>query len=537
MNHRYKLSRSGLYLLFLLVFFLQSCVKKEDFEFDKIAATTWTPDIAVPLVNSQLSIYDLVGPSDSGTVSIGSDSLVSLVYKGNIYSIYGYEFLPLVNQQDQQISSLNSADSTTLYNLSTVNKVINAVYPFSVANGEQLDSITLRLGTLIFHFQSFVPHSGTLHISIPAATFNGTPFSKDIPFSILGGIPVLALDSFDMAGYDVDFSSTGATNTLPINYTVTFNNSGTGQACTNLNFSIRTDFSNMRIARAFGNFGQRSLTVNVDSSRISIFNNSLGGTVYFDDPKMTFLISNSFGMPIDAHLTSLYSIQSSGPNIPVTGNIPDPLPINVPASIGQTANSSFFLDKNNSNIQTVVNAQPRYIGYTVNATSNLPASSYNFVEDSSRFKVDLDVDLPLKGYALGLTVQDTTDFSFDNIKEVQSAVFRINITNGFPASAYTQIYFTDSVYQPLDSMLINPQDLVIESALVDGAGLVIQPLHKMHDEPFNRTRLEHLFNAKKLLIRAVINTKDSPLQHVRIYSTYRLDVKIGVRALLSIQPQ
>ena len=104
----------------------------------------------------------------------------------------------------------------------------------------------------------------------------------------------------------------------------------------------------------------------------------------------------------------------------------------------------------------------------------------------------------MKGYTQGFTLQDTTPFSLENIEQVQSAVFRINVTNGFPASAFTQVYFTDSLYNQLDSLISDPADLLVESGQLDLNGVVIA-------------------------------------QHVQIYSTYKIEVRVGVRAQLSFQ--
>jgi len=145
------------------------------------------------------------------------------------------------------------------------------------------------------------------------------------------------------------------------------------------------------------------------------------------------------------------------------------------------------------------------------------------------------IDFPLRGYASGFLISDTVEFELQNIEGIDSATFRINVDNGFPASAYTQIYFADSNYVVLDSMLINPSALLVESAQVDANGKVTQPTHKMIDEPFSKLRLNHLFTAKKLLIVSVIDTKDAPNSLIEIYDYYKMDVKIGVRASYNLK--
>ncbi|HRH66653.1 MAG TPA: hypothetical protein PLU53_10185 [Bacteroidia bacterium] len=526
---------STVFLLVLCAGFFQGCIKNEDFQYEKIAVTTWDPDVAVPLIHSDLSIYDIIGRTDSGTISIDDSNKVSLIYKGNIYSVFGYEFLPLINQTYPQTILLTSVDSTQLAQNGTFSKSVTTTFPFSVSNNESLDSVTLRLGTLIVSINSMIPYDGSLNISIPDAVKDGIPFSMDVPFSINSGLPVLAIDSATLEGYHVNLKQGGNANQLKIIYTPTFTfNSSNIQPAVNKQFNIQSIFSDLHVAQAFGNFGQRPLSISVDSSKIRVFNNQISGNVFFDDPKVKFIISNSYGMPIEAHVNSLFAILADGSTPTITG-YPDPIPISVPLNIGQTVQTSFELNQSNSNVKTVINQQPRYISYNVNSNTNVPPGSYNFLEDSSRFKVDVEVNLPLKGYTEGFTLRDTTPFTLENIEQVQSAVFRINVINGFPANAKTQVFFTDSAYAIIDSMLTDANELIVESGPLDNNGVVIAPVHKRRDEPFNRTRMENVFKAKYLIIESTVDTKDSPLTHIQIYSTYKIDVRVGVRAQLSFQ--
>jgi hypothetical protein len=512
---------------------LQSCINKDDFDFDKIAETAWNPNVSLPLVHSALSIKDVLHLADTGAVVIDNTNFVTVVYKGNIYSVYGYEFLPLIDQADNQNINLTLAQISTLAISDTVSTDRNIVYPFGVANAEHIDSMLLSHGTFNINVSSVIRHSGVLTVTLPTATLNGVPFTKTIPFTYNTQLPVVASGSFDLAGYDFDLSSTGGFNQLPINYHVKFNDSG-NPTLTTETFSISSSFTNLTIKRVFGNFGIRNITVSADSSSLSIFTNSNAGTLHFEDPSIQFLISNSFGMPLDAHITTLYAHSNSG-NTNITG-FPDPVPVNTPSAIGQTANTSFTLNNSNSNIAAAMGVNPKYIGYNAVATSNIPFSLNNFLEDSSRFKVDVRVELPLYGYADGLTITDTVDFHLENIKEVEWATFRTNITNGFPMDANTQIYFTDSSFTILDS-LISPNQQIITSGLVDVNLMVYQPTLKTTDQYFPHARLQHIYNAKKIIIRAVLNSTNAPNNSVKIYSDYTLDVRLGVQAQLKMDIQ
>ena len=76
---------------------LSACVKKK-IDFDNMADQQWTPEVAVPLVNSSFTIKDiLVEANKNGNISVGSDGFCTLVYKGNLFSAKGTDFIPMVN--------------------------------------------------------------------------------------------------------------------------------------------------------------------------------------------------------------------------------------------------------------------------------------------------------------------------------------------------------------------------------------------------------------------------------------------------------
>ena len=75
-------------LIILLLVPLASCIKSEDFDFDKLKEIEWNPTLAVPLVSSDLSIMDMIKqPGDSSNFTVDGQGFVTLVYKDRLYSI------------------------------------------------------------------------------------------------------------------------------------------------------------------------------------------------------------------------------------------------------------------------------------------------------------------------------------------------------------------------------------------------------------------------------------------------------------------
>ena len=415
----------ALFICSAIVITLYGCIKEEDLSFDKVTSGQWNPEFAVPLINSSLSINDITGMTDTSMFATNSNNQISLIYKTNIYTSYGYEFFTPVNQSSGQTLQLFSPDSIQLYTDDSIVRSINLPLPLTFPNGEQIDSMTFRSGALRINVTSYVPHDAILTISIPSAVIGGQPFIKDIPVSAGVASPTYTQDIFDMSGYNMNTSYLGMPNTLNIDYTLKFTNSGTTLNTLNKNFDITTSFDSISPASLFGFLGQREFLMPADTSEIGIFSNFQGGGMFFDNPKMTITLENSFGMPIDAQIGTLSAIQSNGTAIPITGPYPSPL-IDYPIVFGQSAYNSFTFDNTNSNIQTALNSSPQFFVYNLSAGTNaLP--TYNFMSDSSVFKADLKIEFPLRGYATGFTIQDTVDLSLGEIDMVESVSFRINI--------------------------------------------------------------------------------------------------------------
>jgi hypothetical protein len=518
--------------LFAITILLHGCIKDDDFRTDKMSKGEWSPEFAVPLINSELGLNDIVSLDSGGLFAVNNHQL-SLIYKTNIYTQYGYQFFAPVSQSNLLTLQMTPPDTSTLYQTGTVSRSINVVMPLTFPNGEQVDSMTFRRGAISIGLMNDIPHPGTLHITIPSAVIGGQPFSKDVPFSAGSNVAFMTQQSFDMTGYSMSMNN-GGPNRLGIDYTLTFDNSGSTANAMGHNFDITFAFDSITPATVFGYFGQREFMPPLDTTELSIFNNFEQGSMFFDAPSLTISLENSFGMPINAQINSLQAILPNGSVMALTGPTPSPL-IDYPFSMGQVVRNSFTWDNSNSNIQAVFNSTPKQILYDLSAGTNAPLPTYNFMSDSSIFKADLKIEFPMKGYASGFTVQDTVDFGLGDIDMIEAATFRLNVTNGFPVSANMQLYFADENLNIIDSMFSVASDKLIVSANVDNNGRATTPAIRLVDEEFSGNRLEHLFATKKIFIKAAIETKDAPNTSVAIYDDYKIKFKIGVRTKLKLE--
>lgn len=535
-----------LIILIFLLFSMQSCMK-DNFDFDKMKDPVWNPSVAIPLVNTSLAFSDILKQEDhNGNIHVDSTQFCTLIYNGKLFSLSGADMLPISNQQNVQNYALTSQQISTLTTTGTVTVSAFQMIDFNPGSYIQLDSIYFKSGNFGIAFNSDFQQNGTLQITFPRIRKNGVALSQTIPISYNGGIPfnvnspIPPSATFDLAGCIADLTNGGTThNRIRVNYTFTFTNSGAPPTTINQVYVV-TSSDSQKFDKAFGYIGQQILAPDADTVLLTVFEASTGvGSFNIVDPSIDVKISNSLGVPVQASLIQFDAYQAGMGYVPITGSgIPNPLPINSPSvsQIGQSMNTSFTLNKNNSSVYNIINNKPTQVLYQLNALSNPNGNTgTNFIIDSSRFSVDLSVIMPLYGTAKDFQLQDTLNFQFNDIENVETLLLRTSITNGFPIELGMQVYFTDENFTVLDSMINSVQPVVMTAAPVDPTtGRVTVSTQKTTDILLDQTKVPHLVNAKKILIKSTLATLNQGTTNVKIYADYKLDVHIGAMAKMKI---
>lgn len=531
------------FLLAFLFFFLASCVKNY-FDLDKIADSKWTPGVALPMVYSSLTIDDIINVSNGeSNFDIGPDNFVTLIYKGNLFSLRADEVIVLPDNSNMQDIYIPGPDIPVISTGGTASFSSSQAITFNTGGQTLIDSLIYKSGTLDISLASNVQHNVQVNLTIPSLVKNGNPYSATLPLNYSGSLPVTAASTLDLSGYTFDMTLGGTTtNQFNISYSITVNGISGNPVSSSDFINVKTDFINNRFDKIFGYIGQQLLSPNLDTVHISLFDNvEQAGTFTLVDAKIKTIISNSYGVPITANFTVLEGYRPGTGTFPVNGSgIPNPLPLPSPAmqQVGLVLKDSFELNNINSNVVQLINFQPKYFIYQLNSQSNPAGPTQNFVIDTSVFAVDLQIDMPLHGTAVVFTVQDTFDFDLPEGDDLDSLLLRIHVSNGFPIEVGLQVYFVDTIASPfettylvLDSVLA-PFQNILSSAPIDGNGKAISGIEKTIDQWFDSKKLKNIASAKKIFVRGQMTTSNNGNTNVKIYSDYKLDVKIGAMAKL-----
>jgi len=519
-----------------LIISLQSCVPDE-FKTDKIIIEETSPEYAIPLINSELSLDELLNTNSSSFIRKAPDGFLSLVYRGTFFSATASDLISLPNQDFNFSIPLSSANAIALNNGQKQTISLPKNFSFNIS-GREIDSIWLKAGTLAASISSTIKTDGSLKIIFDDALKIGKALSLEIPFTYGGNLPVSASNVAALVGHRWNMSKgTPAYNNINITFELSLNPTS-NPVSAGEKIDINIGLSQMKFSRFYGYIGKFNLIANEDSIDLTIFDNSASGNFTLADAFIKIISNNSFGVPIDAGFTKLQSYSPTTGLSNITG-MPDPLPVKIPSinQVGQLMADSFSINNSNSNIVSVINNKPHSVLFKpyVNLNPN-GKQQRNFVTDDSRIQFIVDVELPLNGTAKNFVMEtdNPVDVEMPESDLVESIILRFTTNNGFPIDLATQVYLIDSFNQVFDSIFPSRNFRILEAAPVGPDGKVISSKKVSEDIVFDILRAKRLSKLKTMKLRAELGTLNNGASDVKIYSNYLLNISIGMKAKLKL---
>jgi hypothetical protein len=518
-------------IIFLIT--LASCVKNE-YYLQNTKTPGWDPNIASPLINSRLTIWDILNDYDSTDVVVEDPTFfLYLVYTGRVYSETAEDLIQIGDQAMNTSHTFNT--SGTIAQGDSFVTTFSYAYPFSFQGSQVIDSVYFKGGNINVSINTNFNMPGKIEMQFPG-TKNGQPFTEIIPMAGPNVSHNISLNNSKL-----NFSQTVASNSLNLNFKVVLYGTG-NQDNSPYNVSVNNTFNNLQFKALFGYLGQLNFSLNQDTVAVKLYENNVDGIINWEDPRLYLTITNYLGMPVELSFNLLEAVRTKAPqnSQQISGpGIPNPWNILYPnfAQTGQGIQTQMLLDKNNSNIADAFNISPQRIYALLNAVSNPSGFAQNFAYDTSRFIIDAKVELPMHGTANNYVVVDTTDLDigsdFENAENIDWVLFKIYCENGFPVDAKLQIYFTDENDMLVDSLLMPPQQFVY--AATPGPPpdyIVTNTTTKVITTTVNNDRIMEYHRIKKAIIRAEMNTYDNASQIVKLYSFYEMHVMLGAQIQL-----
>lgn len=528
-------------ILFLVLGFLffSSCVKDIKELAQKVEKTNgavWDPEIALPLVNTSLTLGDIVEKTDNAYIKTDNENVVIIAYRGELFSQMASDFIKIDNQSYLKDFVLSPSQQSYFNTNGSISLQYTDYMEYSSGDIE-IDSMILKVCNNQLRIQSDFQHDIEFTYTLPEVTKNGVPLVVKLS-SNYNNTPIDVAQSINLAGYHLNMSSGPKTyNQIKINVDMKLTKVGSNPitGTEKVAASMYMFYNDYKVL--YGYVGQDNFMVAMDTLNIDALDKLKGGSFTLDDPRFKLIMSNSLGVPVRADVLALKSYSPTAGTINLTG-VPNPLPIPVPSyfQVGTTRVDSIVLNKNTSNIATIINSRPSKFIYGVDVTANPQGRAVrNFVVDTSKLKLEIDVEIPLNGSITNITMEEEQKIDFGLSEEteyLEKVLLRIVLSNGFPLGVDMQVYLLDSNKIIIDSVLVNSNGFLPAAPVNFTTGRVIAPAKNNIDVLFTRERIRHLNATKSIRINGVFNTtrnngKPSP---VKFYADYGIGVKLGVQA-------
>jgi hypothetical protein len=509
-----------------------------------------TAGLLTPIAYGSLTFEDIISEFDSSSfITSDADGLLMITYEDSLISFIADDILEIPSQDF--IEFFIQSDFTIPPGFGTgdtIKLTRTKKFPFSFSQGEQLDSMILDEGDMIFDITSQFQHEGEIVITCPNIRLNNIPFEQTIVIDDASG-NFSYNTPFNLDGYTIYLNDSVGTDEkfIPVDFYVELVNSGAGISPTD-SINITATLDNMDFDVIFGYIGDYELLSEPGEVDLGFFENTLEGYIRFEEPQINFNITNSFGVPAAVEISRFTGFKSATDSIEMEFEAGfSPFGYAYP-TLNDYINADIYKDttisihKDNSNVSDFLAFLPSNLKYNISAQSNpdLPGfnvDSSNFISDDSRIDVDFEFVLPLYFAADSFALEDTIDLDLTDIEEDADFIERVNIAlevfNGLPLDIDFQLYFLDENYDPVDTLFSDDDRPVISAGQVDPAtGEVIAPGVKPPvNVIYTNDDINRLNTVKYGRIRAGLKTPsdaNNDLIAVKFLTGYKVDFNLSM---------
>lgn len=405
---------------------------------------------------------------------------------------------------------------------------------FNLGNGEVISAITLKGGTFDYNFVSEVEETSQIQIDIPGLVKDDVAFNLTINLPAASGSASSISDQVDLTGYIISPSQEVDTNGLQIDLSASI--ISTGQMVnfdTSQSVSATINLQNLEIAKFEGDLGNRNISLAADTTNLSLSTGGMDG-LRFTNPSISLNFKSSMGVPLGLDLSNLAMLNAAGDQFSLSGSITaSNALVNAPSIHGNTETTIIALDKDNSNIADLISEDPNKIISSVNASLNPEGSTENFVLDSSKIELTMDMDIPLTVKMADFHAFDTIQIGQDMLSGVKFAEFVGEVVNGLPVDLDIQLYFMDATYTTFDSLIVKSNKFA-PAGTVDVNGDVTSNTTTAISIMAGTDVIAQFNNAEYLLMDVTINTPDEGETSAKFITTSEIAIQLGIKVQAGI---
>ena len=527
-----------------ILLFATSCVKDEIEVKDLNYGVQ--PEFGVPIANATIAAHKVIDNIEGNDVIQTADNgAVSLVFLDTLEEFSADDLLNLQDQSYGFQMDLSPAEYAILFGQGTYTTTQEQVFSFETQEGDRLDTVRFESGVfgLNISSQSNIPISGIIRVFDGLSNEVYTTNFEDV------SAPISISQSEDFENIKVDFiNNSEVTNGLRIQYEVTFHVNE--QSAVTGPLDIDLSILNYKVESAGGFIAPRMASLDNIDVNVNLFDDSFAGNLRFASPRLNLHFENSFGIDLGFNIDELYGINSELDLFSVLEDGFEEFPIIAGADIpGESISSTISISNDNMtpSLTEFMAFEPEYISGFFSARLNPQEKSSTFIHKDSELGIALEAILPIYGSIQDFYLQDTSEVNLGSLiadanktGEIEKAVIRLIVNNGIPVDAGVQIVFTDSLYQPIDSLFAD-ETYIFNSAPVNIAtgtddpnyGRATGKTKTLTDITIEKDRLTSLENATNMFIRVFGASANGGSQNIRLFSEDEIDISLAAKLSLN----
>lgn len=451
--------------LLLACLLFEGCTKREfNLSEDTALAGTFDPTFAVPLVHGTWSFGEVLDAIEiPASLETDASGEITAVFPFEVFESSPIQFLPLSESVDAALE-LNDGQALALSLLPAGEEVdvdFSNVFDVYMPELAEIDSVLLGGGTLTISMESELPLNLTVTGVCENVLIDGYPLTVELELDAGSGASeeLLPMAGVTLKGSNMDGVTLGWAWTVVI--TSTGQSVEAGEA-----LSIHMAFEEVVVTGAFGKFSSE-LSHHIEARMAMPELNSWDPVLFFlSSPRLVFEVKNSFGIDLGLNIAELALVdgQNTTPmQGPAIDNFPD---LAGAAAVGDTAWTVHILDNAgmDPDLSDVMNAVPDSLQLIGTVDALPPAMGRQFATATDALICTGALEVPLAGWAQGVTWRDTLDTPISeelragmapplDWMDVASLTFRFIVDNGWPLELNGSVNFINAAG---DSLLAGP---------------------------------------------------------------------------------
>ena len=519
---------------------LVGCLPEDDLSDLTIEAPS--PSISLPLLNTNLSVTDIITVKEGGRLTENEDHTYSVLYNSERKSDPVGDFFPKIPAQSYE-KGFSLGINSPAFQLKSPAQKFQGDMSLDLAE-LNIFALESKQGFLDLTLTSDYQHDLEVQITFSNIRLkeDGSPFVWT-PNVINGWSNRVSTVRKNLSDYRIELVDGKVSYELE----VTIDGSGKPISEDEV-LTLGINMGDIEFAYLAGSFTEIDVPLPADTLDIPVLASAVNGTVSLN-PTIRMDFSSSFGVPVASDFSSVFIKQKSGKRVQLqdegdqtffSGNYEFPY---VTQRNDSSATAQQLISRSTSNIEEAFAELPYGLLYDLGFTLNSAQEDTSFITDRSQIAAKVAVELPLEG-SFDLVLQDSIPVDFQALEDVEELRLLIKTENSFPIQARLQVYFLDENGQRILNAdgqpisLFGDEDEFLKAAeLLDSTTGKTRPA--AIDLPLVATigydDFQQVREATHLLVRTDLESISDEANQIKLYSFYNIRFSLATQIKTSLK--